>query len=180
MIADAVAGDTEILFGEHRRGVYRYLCRIVGRAETASDLTQEVFLRVARAGVPATDQAARRAWVFRIARNLALNHLRDSRVASAAARPAVETATPPVQELGAAIREALAALSEADREVFLLRETAGLSYDDIAAACNLSIDAVRARLKRARQQLRDALAGPIAVHRDRPLRFGGGGSPRQD
>ncbi len=177
-MAEAVAGDTETLFVEHRTGVYRYLCRIVGRAETASDLTQEVFLRVARAGVPAADPAARRAWVFRIARNLALNHVRDTRVAAAVPVPA-EGGAPAVQELSLAIRQALAALSDADREVFLLRETAGLSYDEIAAACDLTVDAVRARLKRARQHLRDALAGPIAVHRDRPVRFGGGSS-RQD
>jgi RNA polymerase sigma-70 factor (ECF subfamily) len=178
LITEALAADSEILFGEHRRGVYRYLCRIVGRAETASDLTQEVFLRVARAGVPTTDPAARRAWVFRIARNLALNHVRDLRRASAAA-PIVETAAPPVQELGAAIREALAALSAADREVFLLRESAGLTYDEIADACDLSVEAVRARLKRARQQLREALAGPIAVRREGRVRFGGG-PPRED
>lgn len=177
-MAEAVTGDTETLFGEHRTGVYRYLCRIVGRAETASDLTQEVFLRVARAGVPAADPAARRAWLFRIARNLALNHVRDTRIAAAAAAP-VEGAEPAVQELSLAIRQALAALSDADREVFLLRETAGLSYDEIAAACDLTVDAVRARLKRARQQLRDALAGSIAVRRDRPVRFGGG-PPRQE
>jgi len=171
-MTEALAGDTETLFGEHRSGVYRYLCRIVGRAETASDLTQEVFLRVARAGVPAADPAARRAWVFRIARNLALNYVRDARVAVGAAH--VEAAAPAVQELGVAIREAIASLSEADRDVFLLRETTGLSYEEIADACGLSVDAVRGRLKRVRQELREALAGPIAVHRDRQVRFGGG------
>lgn len=163
-------GDADVLFTEHRRGVFRYLCRVVGAAETAHDLTQEVFLRVSRAGVPDTDAAGRRAWVFKIARNLALNHLRDRRH-EPAAQVAPEVPLPAVQELGAAIREALAALPALDRDVFLLREEAGLNYAEIAAACEVTEDAVRARLKRTRLALRDALAGPIAVHRDRPIRL---------
>ena len=109
--------------------------------------------------------------MFKIARNLALNHLRDTRH-EAGVVELVESAEPAVQELGTAIRQALAALAELDRDVFLLRETAGLSYDEIAGACELSVEAVRARLKRARQQLREALAGPIDVHRSRPVRCG--------
>jgi DNA-directed RNA polymerase specialized sigma24 family protein len=108
--------DADVLFAEHRQGVFRYLCRMVGRVETARDLTQEVFLRVARAGAPDADAAGRRAWVFCIARNLALNHVRDHRREGLAVDPA-DTAAPAVQELGAAIREALAALQDLDRDV---------------------------------------------------------------
>jgi RNA polymerase sigma-70 factor (ECF subfamily) len=172
MTSRAVTADADILFAEHRHGVFRYLCRIVGQAETARDLTQEVFLRVTRVGPPAADDAGRRAWVFRIARNLALNHVRDHRHDSQAA-PLVELPAPAVQELGAAIRQALGALSDLDRDVFLLRESAGLSYGEIAVACDLTVDAVRSRLKRTRLELRASLAGPIAVHRERPVRFGG-------
>ena len=163
--------DAELLFTEHHQGVFRYLCRIVGRTETARDLTQEVFLRVSRSQVPVTDHGARRAWVFKIARNLALNYLRDSRH-DASAVPLVDSAGPAVQELGVAIGQALAALADLDRDVFLLREVAGLSYDEIGAACELTTEAVRARLKRARQELRTALDGPMNVHRDRPIKFG--------
>ena len=162
--------DTDILFAEHQQGVFRYLCRIVGRAETARDLTQEVFLRVARARVPDADSAGRRAWVFKIARNLALNHVRDTRH-EARHVEVMDSAEPATQELAVAIRQALDALAELDRDVFLLRETAGLGYDEIAAACDLTVEAVRARLRRARQELREALAGPMQVHRDRPIRL---------
>ncbi|HYN05977.1 MAG TPA: RNA polymerase sigma factor [Vicinamibacterales bacterium] len=165
--------DADVLFAEHRQGVFRYLCRIVGQTETARDLTQEVFLRVSRTRVPDADPASLRAWVFRIARNLALNHLRDGH-----RRPhlvaAVDRAEPAVQELAAALNEAVASLSEVDRDVFLLRETAGLNYEEIAATCGLTVEAVRARLHRARQQLRVALEGPLLVHRRRPVSFGEG------
>ena len=165
--------DADVLFAEHRHGVFRYLCRIVGQTEAAHDLTQEVFLRVARTRVPDADPASLRAWVFRIARNLALNHLRDGH-----RRPhlveAADRAEPAVQELGAALNEALAALSETDRDVFLLREMAGLRNGEIADACDLTVDAVRARLHRARQQLRTTLGGPLLIHRRRPVSLGEG------
>lgn len=163
--------DADSLFAEHRDGVFRYLCRFVGRAETARDLTQEVFLRVSRAGVPEADAAGRRAWVFKIARNLALNYVRDAR-RDVEAGSAVDRAQPAVQELGAAIAHALARLADLDRDVFLLRESGGLSYDEIAASCDLTIEAVRARLRRAREELRASLGGPLEVHRDRPIRIG--------
>lgn len=165
--------DADVLFTLYRQGVFRYLCRIVGQVETAHDLTQEVFLRVARSPVPAADEAGRRAWVFKIARNLVLNHLRDGR---RRLEPVALTdvAEPATQELAVAIGQALASLPEVDRDVFLLRETAGLSYGEIAAACELTVEAVRARLHRARQQLRAALDGPVRVRRQRPVSFGGG------
>jgi RNA polymerase sigma-70 factor, ECF subfamily len=135
--------------------VFRYLCRIVGPSE-ATDLTQEVFLRVARSAVPETTTDGERAWVFRIARNLALNHRRDT-----GRRPETVTLTdaarPAPQETSAAMKQALERLSPLDRDVFLLREVAGLSYEEIAGSCEISHAAVRARLHRARQQLRNEL-----------------------
>lgn len=157
----------EGLFAAHRDGVFRYLCRIVGQSE-ATDLTQEVFLRVARRPVPDGTADGARAWVYRIARNLALNHRRD-----AVRRPATvglaDAARQAPQEKAAAIMEAIERLSPLDRDVFLLREVAGLSYDEVAVSCDISRAGVRSRLHRARQQLREALrpflteSGPDAV-----------------
>jgi len=151
--------DADILFTAHRDGVFRYLSRIVGQGD-ASELTQEVFLRVARGPLPSAEPGARRAWIFSIARNLALNHVRDDRrrgvAVELAERPAAAT-----QELSAALAEALDRLAPIDRDVFLMREASGLSYDEIAAACELTPDAVRSRLHRARLQLRASLERPI-------------------
>lgn len=159
------------LFAEHRHGVFRYLCRMVGQADGTHDLTQEVFLRVARADVPERDPAGLRAWVFTIARNLALNHAPDGRRLFPV--ELAKTAEPAVQELSVALHRALGALDDLDRDVFLLRETGGLSYAEIAATCELTVEAVRARLHRARVNLRSALDGPVRVHRERPVRFAG-------
>lgn len=153
--------DADVLFTAHRDGVFRYLCRIVGH-EDARELTQEVFLRVARTGVPKsgaeTQEIARRAWVFRIARNLALNHVRDDKRRGQRDELPQPT-TPAVQVLATALREALERLAAVDRDVFLMREAGGLSYEEISFACQLSPDAVRSRLHRARQQLRVSLGG---------------------
>jgi RNA polymerase sigma-70 factor (ECF subfamily) len=161
--------DADVLFTAHRDGVFRYLCRIVGY-EDARELTQEVFLRVTRAAAPespGSDPAGRRAWVFRIARNLALNHVRDDRRRAVAGVLPDDAATPATQALAAALREALEQLSPVDRDVFLMREAGGLSYEEISFACQLTADAVRSRLHRARQQLRAAL-GPGLEGRSNP------------
>ncbi|MBK9239999.1 MAG: RNA polymerase sigma factor [Acidobacteria bacterium] len=148
---------TDRLFSEHRQGVFRYLCRLVGQSEPARDLTQEVFLRVTRAGVPDTDAGGERAWVFSVARNLGLNFLRDG-ARRPATGPMVERAAAPTQELAVALNQALEALADLDRDVFLMREVGGLNYDEIAVACDLTPAAVRSRLHRARQELRATLA----------------------
>lgn len=170
----------EVLFAEHRQRLFLYFCRAVGHPETAHDLTQDVFLRVTRAAPPAGQDGDLRPWLFRIARNLALDHHRrldrhpDERAAQAV--PVDEAAgvgRNARQETTVAINQALAALEELDRDVFLMREVAGLSYDEIAQACDLTVDAVRSRIHRTRLRLRDHLMASIHDVRIRPLRFTG-------
>ena len=157
--------DPETLFAAHHQGLFRYFCRAVGRAEAARDLTQEVFLRVTRTQIPAADEGDLRAWLFRIARNLVLDHHR-SRVRHQEPLALVDGATRAAsQDVSAAVNEALASLPALDRDVFLMREVAGLGYQEIAAACELTADAVRSRIHRTRLQLRDLLAAPIASSR---------------
>ena len=161
--------EVERFCAEHHDGVFRYLRRVVGAAESARDLTQEVFLRVSRAGVPEANDIGQRAWLFRIARNLALNHLRDGR-----RRPTIvsfgSAAVPATQELAVALSHAIDALPDLDRDVFLLRETAGLSYEEIAAASELPLESVRSRLHRARQTLRATLGHSLALREQRGVR----------
>jgi RNA polymerase sigma-70 factor (ECF subfamily) len=68
------------------------------------------------------------------------------------------------------VNEAIGRLADLDRDVFLMREVAGLSYDEIAEACDVSVDAVRSRLHRTRLQLREWLAEPIDTERRAPMR----------
>ena len=162
--------DVETLYTANHDRLFRYFCRAVGQIEDARELTQDVFVRVSRSVIPQGPDGARRGWLFQIARNLALDYQRSRR-----RRPHAEALTdqalrPASQDTSAQVNEALAALSDVDRDVFLMREVAGLGYDDIASACGLSPDAVRNRIHRARLQLRLQLSGQIAARRAAPMR----------
>jgi len=162
--------DVEALYTANHGRLFRYFCRAVGHIEDARELTQDVFVRVSRSVIPIGPEEALRGWLFQIARNLALDHRRSRH-----RRPHVEVLTdhalrPASQDTGAQVNEALAALSELDRDVFLMREVAGLGYNDIASACGLSPDAVRNRIHRTRQQLRLQPSGQIATRRAAPMR----------
>jgi RNA polymerase sigma-70 factor (ECF subfamily) len=155
--------NSEGLYAAHHNKLFRYFCRAVGRGDMARDLTQEVFLRVSRHPVAVNGDGS--AWLFSIARNIVLDHHRSrSRHPEPAALPH-EAARPAHQDVSTAVNEALAALPDLDRDVFLMREVAGLGYEEIAAACDLTADAVRSRIHRTRVHLRDQLAAPIATSR---------------
>jgi RNA polymerase sigma-70 factor (ECF subfamily) len=155
--------DSEALFVANHDRLFRYFCRAVGRAETARDLTQEVFLRVSRTAVPTAGDGALRGWLFRIARNLALDHHRSRRRHPEPSALVDEPTRSSSQDVSLAVNQALASLQALDRDVFLMREVAGLGYDEIAGACELTPDGVRSRIHRTRLQLRDQLAAPIAT-----------------
>jgi RNA polymerase sigma-70 factor (ECF subfamily) len=168
-----MAADAAALFATHQNRLFKYFCRAVGHAETARDLTQDVFLRVSRTAIPVAADGEVRAWLFQIARNLALDHHRRRLTHPEPAALVDEGARSPSQDVDLAVNEALAALPDLDRDVFLMREVAGLGYAEIARACGLTPDAVRSRIHRARLQLREALASPIATRRTIPMRHSG-------
>ena len=168
--------DAEALYNANQRGLFRYFVRAVGHAETARDLTQDVFVRVSRSVIPAAPEAALRGWLFQIARNLALDHHRSGQ-RRPPAEPLIDTGRPASQDTSVEVNEALASLADVDRDVFLMREVAGLAYDEIATACGLTPDAVRSRIHRARLQLRDRLSTRIALRQASPMRRSGRTGP---
>ncbi len=153
-----MAGPTpEDVFARHHRDIYRYLVRMTGRPDVADDLSQDVFLRVVRALRNGGSIGHERGWVFSIARNVLLDRGRaDRRQPSGPA--AAEPAAAATQALAFGLAEALAGLSEDDRDVFLLKEVGGLTYEEISAACACTVEAVRSRLFRTRVLLRKTLA----------------------
>ena len=162
--------DTEGLFAAHHQRLFKYFCRVVGQADTARDLTQDVFVRVTGAAIPQGGDSEARAWLFHIARNLALDYHRRRSVRPVAAVSAPEASRGPTQDVELAVNTAVATLPDLDRDAFLMREVGGLSYQEIAQACGLTPDAVRSRIHRARLQLRAQLAEPIATRRTIPMR----------
>lgn len=160
------------LFDRHHLAVYRYFRRLLRDRQQAEDLTQEVFLRVVRGSEAYRDREREAAWVFTVARNVYRDHRRNT-----ARRPApapIEAAGPvpidPLQHLSRSLDEALEHLAEPEREAFLLREVAGMSYREIAGVAEATPDAVRNRIHRARRSLRELLSTRLPTLRPSVLK----------
>ncbi|MBI2481065.1 MAG: sigma-70 family RNA polymerase sigma factor [Planctomycetia bacterium] len=166
--------------------VLRYQNRVVGimthltrKREQAEDLAQEVFLRVYRARKRYTPDAKFSTWLFTIANNIALNAKRSSarrREVNLASenrddnRPAAldemaldASGLMPTRQLDKAeraemVRLAIAALPERQRMALLLSKFENLSYAEIAETMEMTVQATKSLLSRARENLRVILA----------------------
>ena len=150
----------EGLFQEHRDGLRHRVERMVGSRETAEDLCQEAFLRAWRHAPAHLDAGQQAAWLYRTASNLAVDELRrrGPRRWEELSDAAGGGAQPDELEVVAA-REALARLSAHERLVVLLRLQAGLSHAEIGALLDLSPEAARKRVDRARRRFAAAYRG---------------------
>lgn len=157
------------LVDRHRRVLFGYLARRVGR-DDAEELTSETFTRAfAQRHRYDTARADARPWLFGIAVNLMRNQRRgEVRQLRAYRRHGVhDVHHDDVGEMAARLdagarsaelASALTALAPRDREVLLLFAWGDQSYEDIAAALNVPVGTVRSRLNRARRVVRDHLA----------------------
>jgi RNA polymerase sigma-70 factor (ECF subfamily) len=152
-----------------------FLLRVTGDAAAADDLLQEVLVAIFRSAARPDRARPFAVWLFSIARNAALSHLRR-RAATTRLFELLATAPraliarferrlpqPPPEELigdefAVAFDAALRALPEEFRAVFLLREREELSYEEIAAIVGIPAKTVSTRLVRARERLRRHLA----------------------
>jgi RNA polymerase sigma-70 factor, ECF subfamily len=135
-----------------------------GLGGLVEDVAQEVFLRVFRAlpGFDPRGSARLSTWVLCIASRLAINELQRKRPAGPLpeelAGEARGDAGVARRELRRALYDAIAALTPEQQAAFVLREYHGLRDDEIARALDLEVNAVKARLHRARARLREALS----------------------
>ena len=173
----------EPLMHRHRTPIHSFLCRLVGDRARAEDLTQETFLRMVKARHDWEPRATVRTWLFTIARHLAADEARrqvhratEPLEASRPGEPSradrtADGARAPDEAAGDAelrprLEAALAGLPAEQREVFLLREHAGLSFPEIAAAVGVNENTAKSRMRYALLGLRERLAalgvGPAA------------------
>ncbi len=147
------------LFERHHGEIFGYLNRLVRDRELAEDLTQETFLQAHRAAGRLAEVLNPRAWLYRIATNLALNAIkRRSRFRwlpwLSVDRPAPDSAAQVGER--SAVEAALAALAPAYRAPLLLYCHYGLSVAEVAQALGSSEGAARTRICRAREMFRQA------------------------
>jgi len=151
----------EEAFDRYHRAVYRFVCRLTRRTDLAEDITQECFLAYVRAPSRFDDsKGAMRTHLYAIARNLALKHLRDHAGEEPLNGNSSYTAGDPrvAIEAAAAVEQAVAKLPMLEREALILFQYEGFTLAEIAAVVGAEVGTVKARLHRARERLRAALA----------------------
>ena len=157
-----MAALTAALFEQHHQEIYAYLVRLLGEAEWAHDLTQDVFLQLFSQRTQLTDIQNRRAWIYRVAGNMAMNALKRRRRfiwLPWRTGDSLELSHPgPDERMGmeTAVTKALAHLPENYRMPLLLYSHEGFSVREIAQILQISEGAVKNRLYRAREMFRQA------------------------
>jgi RNA polymerase sigma-70 factor (ECF subfamily) len=148
----------ETLFGRYREPIWRFFRRRTSEAARAEELAQDTFVAVLQGAARYRQRGTVRSYLFGTAYNVLL----------ADRRKAVHRATEPLDvepsadgpsdpDAGIWVRDALARLDEADREMLMLREYEHLSYQEIADLRGTPLNTVRSQLFRARMALKAAL-----------------------
>lgn len=167
LVAQAQAGDIHafgLIYERLLDRVYRYFVFHTKDRVLAEDLTEEVFLRAWQA-LPRYEERGSPfiAWIFRLARNLLVDHSRRAKVRQATMQRLAPTVPDGPEEQAIqrqqlqAVHDALRGLSEDHRQVIFLRIIEGYSTPEVAAMMGRSEPAVRALLHRALQALRSSL-----------------------
>jgi RNA polymerase sigma-70 factor, ECF subfamily len=156
---------------EHIDGLFGYALVLTQNRTDAEDLVQETYVRAIRAIGRLRDDSNVKGWLFTILRNIWLNEIRQRRKTPESidvdtdegASALVDESTEGPHEAYVAnwerhhVRAAIQQLPEEAREVILLREWEGLSYQEIATVLDCPVGTVMSRLARARAKLRDLL-----------------------
>lgn len=159
----AIAGQSE---RDARRRIEPYLSRLFGYAvslsqdrEQARDLVQDCAVRACAAAQVPNDEAAFRAWLFRILRNAFIDGQRQRRVAAAELDLPVEAAWRGDDRMISVltVRLGMEKLSPAHREVIALVDIGGFSYLEAGSILGIAMGTVMSRLSRARGALLEAI-----------------------
>lgn len=166
----------EELANEHKDAVYRQMLRVCGNHADAEDVLMEALLKAYRSLGQLREAAAFRAWLGQIARRLCwklrereamapllqLSVMEDggTELASAGEALDVELAR---QEMKALLWQAIAELPEEAREVYVLRDVEDESGEEVAKKLGITVAAMKSRLHRARQALRERLDKILAA-----------------
>ncbi|MFQ3621046.1 MAG: RNA polymerase sigma factor [Spirochaetales bacterium] len=142
--------------------IYRFLHRITKDSMVAEELCQETFIKYLGRKEPFPKEEDARFWVFRVAKNLALNYVKRSGREQKAYERKLKEPTVPVesgeetvlkQEATNYVLKALNQLPKSFREVLILKEYGDLNYQEIASILHISKANVKVRVYRARERL---------------------------
>ncbi len=156
----------EEIVAEYSEAVFRLARSVVQDAALADDVTQETFIKVWRNLDSFRGESSLRSWILRIAHNTAVSTLRTIRDSATdpGRLPDVHVPIGTTREVeGRLARDqldaALATFDDLTREIVVLREIEGMSYEEIAHALDVPVPTVKTRLLRARRRLATILEG---------------------
>ena len=165
--AEPVAEQVTRAFRELHKSVYWYLHGIVANSSVAEDLTQETFVRLLREFHRGASIGNQRAWIFRVATNLALSHKKSQGAArnllDVAERVCPDASPGPEESLLQAetnrlLSVGMTRLSAQEQQCLLLRSE-GLRYREIAEALNIRVSTVATFVTRAVRKLAESVNG---------------------
>ena len=175
LVSSALAGREagfEELVRRYQRPIAAYVYRMVGDYDSALDLTQEVFIKVYNSLFRYRSEFKFSTWIYKIAHNAAIDHLRRHAVRGQALTSSTEAERREVileslrltpeqesekKERCSEIEAVVHLLPDAYRELIVLRHSHDLSYDEIAEVTGLPLGTVKNRLFRAREAMRNEL-----------------------
>jgi RNA polymerase sigma-70 factor (ECF subfamily) len=182
IVALARAGEEAAyreLIRRYERPLFSLLYRMVRDRELAEDLAQETFVKALNAIESYRPEYKFSSWIFKIANNAAIDHLRRRELDTLSLEGSPHAETPEAvqatalqigdrqespldeveaRELGGQIEQAIARLRPEYRSCILLRHVEGRAYEEIAEILNLPLGTVKTYIHRARNELRQALA----------------------
>jgi RNA polymerase sigma-70 factor (ECF subfamily) len=171
-IGRAKAGESEglhYLYVRYADDVLRFVSGFIRDQHEAEDITQNVFAKLMKAiGKYEQREVPFDAWILRVARNAALDHLRARRaIPTEEIRLADDNSAQVSLDRGRALRQALEELPEDQREVLVLRHIVGLSPLEIAGTLGRTESSVHGLHHRGRRSLRESLieldAAPVVA-----------------
>jgi RNA polymerase sigma-70 factor (ECF subfamily) len=165
-ILDGRSDSYGILVERYQDVLYRHAVRMTRTPDDAADIVQRALVKGFRRLRDCREPDRVGGWLFRITSNLCKDYLKDRRrdevglddaPALVASRGNPETELDRT-ELGLVLERALARLSEDQREAFLLKHVEDRSYEEMSELLEVSVSALKMRVHRAREQLRDLLS----------------------
>lgn len=181
LIKQALAGSQDAykrLMRKYHNAIFHLIVRMIGYRSEAEDLTQEAFIKAFNALGTFNDEFAFSTWLYKIATNNCIDHLRKRKIRTFSIDKPVPTHDGDVQyeipdssyrpdtgilesQQTRIIQEAIDALPAKYRRVIVMRHQQEMSYEDIAAELQLPLGTVKAHIFRAREMLNRQLRGKV-------------------
>lgn len=157
--------------------VYRYVYHMLGDADDADDIKQDTFLKAYRSLPNFRGECSLQTWLLKVAGNLCRDRIKSrTRRGEVSLVPEIEVDLRDTSELGsdpasllekkdlhAAVYRVLSGLPDSQRDLIVLRDVEGLSYQEISVVLGCSVASVKLRLFRARRGFKDRVESLLKV-----------------